>query len=120
MPISRAKLSGSTDGKPIKVAATSIGSGTTIHTATTSTSAGVWDEVYLYVTNTDGSAVTLTLSWGATTDPDGLISKTVSIPALTGPVCIVPGLILQNGLAILAAGGSANLLLITGYVNKIT
>ncbi len=114
---SREKLSGSTNGKPIKVAATAIGSGTTIHTAIAGTTA--WDEIYLWVTNTDTNARLLTLSFGATTDPDGLICKAVSIPAACAPIPILTGQILQNGLAVLAACSVADLLLISGYVNRI-
>lgn len=120
MPISRAKLSGSTDGKPIKVAATAIASGTTIHTATSSTAAGVWDAIYLWVTNTDTVARTVTISWGDTTDPDGLIVKSYSLPASSGAILLISGEILQNSLVVKAAADAANVVLISGYVNKIT
>jgi len=109
------KLSGSTDGKPIKVAATSIGSGTTIHTA----HASALDEIWLFVTNTDTSERTLTLSWGDTTDPDGLVLKALPIPASSTAILVIPGHLLTNSLVVKAAGSSANVLLITGYVNRI-
>jgi hypothetical protein len=114
---SRRLLSGSTSGKPIKVAATSIGSGTTIHAAISGSSS--FDEIYLWVSNTDTSTRSITISWGDTTDPDGLICKSVSIPANSPPIPLVSGLVLNGGLSILAAGSSANVLLISGYVNRI-
>ena len=60
-------LSGSTDGNPIKVAATAIGSGTTIHTAVSGTTS--FDEVTLFVTNTDTSDRTLTVGWAGRWPP---------------------------------------------------
>lgn len=114
---SREKLSGSTNGKSIKVAATAT-AGTTFHTAVTGTTS--WDEVYLWVTNTDSSARTLTIEWGGVTDPDNLIVKTVSIPANSPPIPILTGQIIQNGLTCAAFASSANVLLLTGYVNRIT
>jgi hypothetical protein len=113
---SRVLLSGSTNGKPIKVAATAT-PGTTIHTAIAGTAA--FDEVYLWVTNTDTNPITLTIEWGGTTDPDQLICKTVTIPASSGPTILIPGLNLQNGLVIGAFASVANKLLISGYVNRI-
>ena len=46
------KLSGSTDGKPILIAATST-PGTAIHTAVAGTTAGTYDEIWLWVHNTN-------------------------------------------------------------------
>lgn len=111
------KLSGSTSGRPIKVAATAIGSGTTIHAAVAGATA--FDEITLFVTNTDTVARTLTIGWGGTTDPDDLILKTVSIPPLSGPIPIIAGLRLNGGLSVLAAASAANVLLISGVVNTI-
>jgi hypothetical protein len=114
---SRVLLGGSTDGDPIKVAATAT-PGTTIHTAVAGSSA--WDEVYLWVTNTDGSARTLTIEWGGTTDPDHLIVKALSIPANSPPIPVVTGQSINNGGLIKAFASSANVLLITGHVNRIS
>ena len=58
---SRVLLSGSTNGKPIPVAATAT-PGTTIHTAVSGTSS--FDEVYAWASNVTGSAATLTIEWG--------------------------------------------------------
>lgn len=117
---SRRLLSGSTDGQPIKVAATAT-AGTTIHTSTSESGvAGGQDEVYLWVTNTDTVDINLTIEWGGTTDPDNLISKAVTIPANSGPTPIVPGLPLNNSKVVKAFASVANKLLISGYVNRIS
>lgn len=114
MALAKIPLSGSTNGKPIKVAATAIGSGTTIHTAQSGTS--FIDEVWAWASNTDSTDRTLTIGHGGTTDPDDLTLKTVTIPANSGPVCISPGLPLQNSLIVKAAAGTANVVTISGYV----
>jgi len=114
---SRRLLSGSTSGKPIKVAATAT-LGTAIHTAVAGDNA--WDEVYAWVTNTDSSAHTITVEFGGATDPDCLICKAVSIPANSGPVPLLTGQVLNGGLAITAFADSANKLLLSGYANRIS
>jgi hypothetical protein len=112
---SKVKLSGGTDGKPIKVVQTAS-TGTTIHTA----HATALDEIWLWVTNTSGSAVTLTIEWGGVTSPDCLMVAAYSIPANSGMVQVVPGILLTNAILVTAFASSANVLLINGYVNRIT
>ena len=114
---SRILLSGSTSGRPIKVVATST-PGTTIHTAVAGATS--FDEIYLWVTNTDTVTRALTIEWGGTTDPDDLIAKTVSLTANSAPYPIITGLNLNGGLVVKAFGSSANILLIDGYVNRIS
>ena len=108
-------LSGSTNGKAIKVAATST-AGTLIHTGVAGTSN--FDEVWLYAVNSSSAAVKLTLEWGEASAPDGNIEK--SIPSEDGLYCVAPGLLIQNGLEIRAFAGSANVVCIHGFVNRIT
>lgn len=107
---------GSTNGRPVKVAATSIGSGTTFHTAISGNDA--WDEITVNATNTDTVPRSLTIGWGGTTDPDDLICKTVVLPALSGPINITDGLRLNGGLIVKAAASVANVVLLTGNVNR--
>lgn len=108
------KLSGSTDGKQIKVAATAT-PGTTIHTAVSGTSD--YDEIWLYVTNNHTAAVALTIEFGGTTSPDDLIQQ--SIPAKTGLYLLVPGLVLQNSAVVKAFAGTTNVISVSGWVNRI-
>lgn len=115
--IEKRKLSGSTDGKPIKVVATAT-LGTTIHTAVTGTTAGTYDEIYLWAYNGHTADVVLTIEYGGATVPDQNI--VVTIPFKSGLVQVVPGLILQNGLVVTAFAGTANVITLSGFVNAIT
>lgn len=114
---SRRLLSGSTSGRPIKIAATAT-PGTLLHTAVAGTDA--FDEEYIWVSNTDTSDVTLTLEWGGVTDPDDHMTKAVTIPAKSPPIPIATGQVLNGGLATRAFASVANKLVVTGYVNRIT
>ena len=111
---SKIKLSGSTSGKPIKVTATAT-TGTTIHTAIAGSSDV--DECWLYACNTGASSILLTLEWGGTTSPDDLIE--VAIPGESGLTLIAPGLLLNGGLLITAFAGTADVINIIGFVNRI-
>jgi hypothetical protein len=111
------KLSGSTDGLAIKVTGTGTGSTVTVHTAVAGTTAGVFDEIWLYANNTSTSAVKLTLEWGTATAADGNIELTIAAEA--GLVLVVPGLILQNAKVVKAFAGTADVILLSGFVNAI-
>jgi hypothetical protein len=111
------KLSGSADGKPILVVATAT-AGTTIHTAVAGTTAGTFDEVWLWAYNGHTAPLVLTIEFGGATVPDQNI--VVTLQPKVGLVPIVPGLILQNGMVVKAFAGSANLVTINGFVNAIT
>lgn len=108
-------LSGSTNGKAIKVAATAT-PGTTIHTAVSGTSS--IDEIWLYAHNTSAASVKLTLEWGEATAPDGNIEINIGAEG-TGAILITPGFLLQNGLVVKAFASTANVVNIFGYVNRI-
>lgn len=116
---SKVLLSGSTQGRGIKVVQTAT-PGTTIHA--TGTSSTIIDEVWLYAINTSGSSVKLTIEYGGTTSPDDTIE--VGITAESGLALIAPGLILTGtGAAantIRAFAGTANVVSIFGYVNRIS
>ena len=106
-------LSGSTNGKQIKVAATAT-AGTTIHAA----HATALDEIWIYAFNSSASSVKLTIEYGEATAPDGNIEVTVLPEA--GLVTIIPGLILTNSLVVKAFAGTTNVIMLSGYVNRIT
>lgn len=115
----KVNLSGSTQGKAIKVAATAS-TGTTIHA--TGTSSSIIDEVWLYAYNSHTAAVTLTIQFGGTTAVDNDIK--ITIPQTTGLTLVVPGLLLTGtGSAantIYAYAGTTNVITIQGYVNRIS
>lgn len=113
MAINKFILSGSTNGRQIKVAATAT-PGTLIHTA----DATALDEVYLWAVNSDTTARKLTIELGGVTTPDDLIEQTIQPE--DGLELVVPGLILTGGVVIRAFAESANLVLVTGFVNRIT
>lgn len=114
---SRVLLSASTNGLPTKITATSIASGTTIHTATATS--GAFDEIYIWLTNTDTVDHSVTIGWGGVTDPDNLVSKTVTVPKNSGPTPYIPGLILAGGLIVKMSADLANMINASGYVNRI-
>lgn len=106
------KLSGSTDGKGIKVVQTAT-AGTTIHTA----DATALDEIWLYAVNTSSATVKLTIEWGEATDPDGNIECAI-LPE-SGLQLLVPGLLLTNSLVVKAFAATANVIVMHGFVNRI-
>lgn len=112
-------LSGSTQGKGIKVVATAS-TGTTIHA--TGTSSTIIDEVWLYAYNSSTGPVSLTVEFGGTTAPDENIK--IDIPPTSGLTLVVPGLILTGtGAAantVTAFAGTANVVTLSGYVNRIS
>ena len=109
-------LSGSTNGKAIKVVQTAT-AGTTIHTAVSGTSS--LDEIWLYAHNSSASTVKLTLEWGEATAPDGNIEINIGAEG-TGLVLVAPGILLQNSLVVKAFAATANVITLTGYVNRIS
>ncbi len=113
---SRQLLSGSTNGRPIAVAATSS-PGTTIHTATNT--ANAFDEAYLWATNTDTVDRTLSIQWGGTGTSD-YVCKDIVIPANSGPTLVVAGEVLNGGLVVKAYASVTNVINLSGYVNRIT
>jgi len=110
---SKVKLSGSTDGRMIKVAATAT-LGTTIHAA----HATALDEIWLYAVNSDSTARKLTIEFGGAAAPDNLIEQTIQPES--GLVIVVPGLILTNSLSVTAFCATADVVMIGGFVNRIT
>ena len=113
--ITKDDLSGSTTGQMIAVAATAS-AGTTIHTAVSGTTN--WDEIWIYANNIDSTDRVLTIQWGNTTAIGGHIEYTVV--AESGLALIIPGLILQNSLVVRAFCPTTNVIMLSGYVNKIT
>ena len=110
--ITRLKFSGSTDGKRIKVVATTT-AGTTIHAA----HATAIDEIYLNAHNSSTSDVKLTIEFGGTTSPDDTIE--VTIPAESGLTQVIAGDGLTNSLLVRAFAASANVITIGGYVLRV-
>jgi hypothetical protein len=109
-------LSGSSDGKPIKVAATAT-AGTAVHTAVAGQTAGTVDEIWLWAQNNHTANVVLTVEFGSSDGEDNII---ITIPFKSGLVPIVPGLPLQNSMTVKAFAAVADVVSIHGFVNAIT
>ena len=115
MAYTREPLSGSTNGRGIKVTGTNSAGAITVHTAQSGTTNV--DVVTLYAYNSDSVDRLLTLEWGGTTAPDDNIA--VVIPAKgAGLTPVVIDLIIQNSLVIEAFAETANVIIIFGFINK--
>lgn len=107
-------LSGSTNGRNIKVVETAS-PGTLIHTA----HATALDHLPLSACNTSGSSVKLTIERGGTTSPDDLME--VTIPAESGWVPIDDGEAPLTGSVVTRAfAATANVINIKGGVRRVT
>lgn len=112
--ITKEFLSGSTNGRPVKIAATAT-PGTTLHTAPSGTTSK--DEVTVYLSNTDTVERSVTVEFGGTTSPDDHMRFLVP-PGET--ILAVPGIPINNGLLVRAFAAAANVVTATGYVNRIS
>lgn len=115
----KVNLSGSTQGKAVKVAATAS-TGTTIHA--TGTSSSIIDEIWIYAYNSASTATALTIQFGGTTAVDNDIK--ITIPPTSGLTLVVPGLTLTGtGSAantVYAYAATTNVVTVSGYVNRIS
>jgi len=111
------KLSGSAAGNTgIEITQTST-PGDLIHTAVAGTTAGVFDEIWLWAQNNHTGNVILTIEFGSHDHAQNII---VTIPTKGGLVPVAPGLILQNTLDVNAFAATANVITLFGFVNAIT
>ena len=106
-------LSGSTDGKGILITSGST-PGTEIHTA----DATALDEIWIYGVNSGSSDVNLTIEWGQADAPVGNIEQT--LPGEEGLILIIPGLLLTNSLVVKAFAATTSVIMVHGFVNRIT
>lgn len=109
-------ISGSTNGRGIKITGTSYDTANTLHTATNT--ASTYDQVWLFAANQGAASVTLTLCLGGTTDPDDRV--TMTIPAQSGDILVLQGERFNGGVALKAYAGAANVICIRGNVDRIT
>ncbi len=112
MAVTKQLLSGSTDGRQIKVVAVAT-PGTTVHLTVTDK-----DEVWLWAHNCSDLPVELTVEWCDVTSPDDLVKFTV--PPKDGLFMLIPGLIMTNNRTIRAFAATASVVMVSGYVNRIT
>jgi hypothetical protein len=72
----------------------------------------------MYAYNSSASAVNLTIQWGGTTSVDDDIK--LSIPSLSGLTLVLPDLVLRNSLVVKAYAGTADVVTIHGFANRVT
>lgn len=113
--VSKLKLSGSSDGEPVLITATSSTGAITIHTCATGTGDNSYDEVYLWGYNNSSADVDLTLEFGDTSHP---IIHTLSSKA--GHTLVMPGLIGNTSLVIKAFKSASGTVGVSGFVNRIS
>lgn len=107
-------LSGSVDGMGIVVTSVSGGTSGTAGTIHTATSSGK-DEVWLWAANHGTADCSLCIEWGTAENP-----RVLDIPYRSGLIPVIPGLILQNAKKVQCFAGSSGLIVIDGFVNRIT
>jgi hypothetical protein len=107
--------SGSTDGKPIKIAGTSAGAATTLHTAVSGQVAR--DHISVWLINTDTAQRTVSVMWGGITEPDQRIGP-ITLGVNRGPVRVAEGWPLQNSLVVKAYADAANVVLAVVVVTR--
>ena len=110
-------LSGATTGIGIPLTTTAT-PGDLIHNAVAGTTAGTYDEIWLYATNNHTADVVVTVEYGAAHATNGNI--VVTVPFKSGLVPIVPGLLLQNTLDINVFASVDDVITIYGFINSIT
>lgn len=107
-------------GHAVKIAGTVVGSATTIHT--TGTSSSTYDEVWLWAYNSDSVERELCVLIAGTTQPDDEVK--ITIPAKIGWIPILEGQLMSGafgtGLSVKAYAAAADVLMVRGYVNRIT
>jgi len=116
MAYSRLLLSGSTNGRPIPIAATAT-PGTTLHTAVAGSIA--FDEVYAWASNITASNARLTVEFGGVSDPGDHLVKSYLIPPYSPPIPVATGQPVQGAVVIRAFSDVASAINVVGYVNRI-
>jgi hypothetical protein len=108
----KAKLSASTDGKPIAIAAITS-PGTTIHAAGSGTTN--YDEVTIVLSNRTSADERVVVEWGGTTNAE---QRVVVVPGYS-EVQLTPGPVLQNSAVIRAYAQTASAVNASGHVNTV-
>jgi hypothetical protein len=113
--VSNLPLSGSNHGRGIKITGTNTAGAVTVHQAINDTVDldNVWIEAY----NSHTAAVDVTIEWGGTSAPDDHIKA--AVPPGQGLFVLAAGLPLRNNLTIKAFAGTANVVVLYGFVHRV-
>lgn len=107
-------LSGSTNGRPIAIAAT-MTPGTLIHQSLNQSGINIGHQIYLSATNLDSADHVLTIQFGGTSTSDEILIK---VPAGTQVQNILNGdNFINNGVIVRAFADSANKINVYGMIN---
>lgn len=113
--VSKLKFSGSSDGEPVLITATSSTGAITVHTCATSAGDATYDEIYLWGYNNATGNINLTIEYGDTSHP---IIHTLTAKA--GNTIVLPGQIGNTALVIKAFKSAAGTVGVSGFVNRIS
>lgn len=114
--VSRIPLSGSTNGRGIKVAATSS-PGTTVHTCSSTTNAGEGEWVYLSIGNNDTVTRRAIIEMGGTTDIDD--THKIDIPPIGSGLVRLDPFWLRSTLVVKVYCATADVLTVFGWADKV-
>lgn len=117
MAVAPRVLSGSTNGRGVKITSTVAGSGNTVHTTVTGAGAGTFDELYLYAVNLATTDKLITLNFGGTASGDKI---PFTVPYKDGLYTLINGLRLNGGVLVRAYAASACTVIVHGVVNRNT
>lgn len=108
----RGFFTGSTSGASIAITSTNSAGASAFHTSSTNR-----EEVYVYAYNVHTAPVEIAIDFGSTTAP-----VRASIPSKSGPVLVIPGWTIRNGLTVAAfcSTVSTSALFVNGYINTIS
>ena len=104
-------MSGAADGVGVLVTGTNSAGADTIHAALAT--ANVIDEIWLWAHNAHSVDVTLTIEFGEAAQP-----MKITIPKEDGAYAVIPGWKLTNSKSVAAFADTANVVKLTGYVNR--
>lgn len=108
-------LTGSVNGCGITVTSGTdgtVGTAGTIHQCSAGTAGK--EEIWLWAYNSHTSDVVLSVEWGTS----ALVRK-MTIPTQGGLVPVIPGLPMNNAMKVQAYAGSAGVVVIDGFINRI-
>lgn len=121
MSLSKAAVSGSTNGLPIKVTGTNDAGKVTVHTGVSGTTDWDFVNLYAHVDDAQTTSVVLTLSFDNGDDPDDLMHITLpahGTPGEDGQIPILEDHPIQNGKVIYAYAGTANVVMLSGTYTR--
>lgn len=121
MSIQRVVLSGSTNGKPITVAALSASCHVVIHTAGAVTGADNVDEIWAWAIplTTSTGLKQLNLQHGSTSTADIIQMQLAFDPANPAPKLVLPGINLNNSLVLSAWASSCGAFALAGHAFQV-